>query len=56
MIYLQETPYRTKTQVIYDSDSPEYNEKFIVEIQPKQRLCQRAFKRHAIKCEVYTKG
>ncbi|XP_031630531.1 coiled-coil and C2 domain-containing protein 1-like isoform X2 [Contarinia nasturtii] len=54
--YPQETPYRNKTAVIYDTDSPEYNEKFVAEIQPKVRLCQRVFKRHGIKFEVYIKG
>lgn len=53
---MQETPYRNKTAVIYDSDSPDYNEKFMAEIQPKARLCQRVFKRHGIKFEVYVKG
>lgn len=53
---IQETPYRNKTAVIYDTDSPEYNEKFVAEIQPKARLCQRVFKRHGIKFEIYSKG
>lgn len=44
-----------KTEVVNNQDSPEYNEKFIAEIQPKARLCQRAFKRHGIKFEVYSK-
>lgn len=54
--YPQETPFRTKTQLIRDTDSPVYNEKFMVEIQPKQRQCQRVFKRHGIKLEVYSRG
>ncbi|KAG4070001.1 hypothetical protein HA402_013661 [Bradysia odoriphaga] len=54
--YPQETPFRTKTQLIRDSDSPDYNEKFVADIQPKARNCQRVFKRHAIKFEIYSKG
>lgn len=54
--YPQETPFKTKTQLIRDSDSPDYNEKFVADIQPKARNCQRVFKRHAVKFEVYSKG
>ncbi|XP_037042405.1 coiled-coil and C2 domain-containing protein 1-like isoform X2 [Bradysia coprophila] len=54
--YPQETPFKTKTQLIRDSDSPDYNEKFVADIQPKVRNCQRVFKRHAIKFEIYSKG
>lgn len=54
--YPQETPFKTKTTVIYNTDNPEYNEKFVTEFQPKNRACQRVFKRHAIKFEVYAKG
>lgn len=52
----QETPFKAKTQLIRDSDSPDYNEKFVADIQPKARNCQRVFKRHAIKFEIYSKG
>lgn len=51
-----EQPFRTRTQLIRDTDSPTYDEKFIVEIAPKQRQCQRVFKRHAVKLEVFSKG
>lgn len=55
-IYAQETPYRSKTAVIYDTENPEYNEKFVAEIQPKNRAGQRVFKRQGVKFEVYEKG
>lgn len=56
ILCFQETPYHNKTAVIYDTENPEYNEKFIAEIQPKARPCQRFFKRNGIKFEVFTKG
>lgn len=56
LFILQETPYRNKTAVIYDTENPEYNEKFIAEIQPKNRAGQRVFKRQGVKFEVYEKG
>lgn len=55
-ILIQETPYKNKTEVIYNTDNPEYNAKFICEIQPKSRNCQRIFKRHGIKLEVWSRG
>lgn len=54
--HFQETPFKAKTQLIRDSDSPEYNETFIADILPKARNCQRVFKRHSIKFEIYSKG
>lgn len=51
-----EQPFKARTQLIRDTDSPEYGEKFMVEIAPKQRQCQRVFKRHAVKLEVFSKG
>lgn len=51
-----EAPFRGRTQLIRDTDSPVYDEKFVVEMQPKQRAVQRVFKRHAVKLEVMSKG
>lgn len=54
--YPQEAPFQTKTQLIKNTDNPVYNEKFIVDIQPTIRNCQRVFKRHALKLEIFSKG
>lgn len=51
-----EQPFRARTQLVRDTDSPQYDERFVVEIAPKNRQCQRVFKRHAIKLEVFSKG
>lgn len=52
----QDEPYRTKTGVVKDTDSPEYNQKFSVEIQRNSKTFQRIFKRQQVKLEVYSKG
>lgn len=51
-----EAPFRGRTQLVRDTNSPQYDEKFVVEMAPKQRACQRVFKRHAVKLEVFSKG
>lgn len=52
----QETPFTEKTATIKDTNNPEYNATFMVPINRTQRSCQRTFKRHAVKFEVYSKG
>ncbi|XP_044751431.1 coiled-coil and C2 domain-containing protein 1-like isoform X2 [Coccinella septempunctata] len=52
----QETPFTEKTATIKDTNNPEYNATFMVPINRTQRSCQRMFKRHAAKFEVYSKG
>uniref|UniRef100_A0A182P851 Coiled-coil and C2 domain-containing protein 1-like n=1 Tax=Anopheles epiroticus TaxID=199890 RepID=A0A182P851_9DIPT len=54
--YPQEDPLKGKTNLVKDTHSPEYNYQQTIEIQRSQRNCQRIFKRHALKCEVYSKG
>uniref|UniRef100_A0A1S4H553 Coiled-coil and C2 domain-containing protein 1-like n=1 Tax=Anopheles gambiae TaxID=7165 RepID=A0A1S4H553_ANOGA len=54
--YPQEDPLKGKTNLVKDTHSPEYNYQQTFEIQRSQRNCQRIFKRHALKCEVYSKG
>ncbi|XP_018899694.2 coiled-coil and C2 domain-containing protein 1-like isoform X2 [Bemisia tabaci] len=51
-----EEPVRKKTAVIYDTNSPKYDAVFTFPIQRNVRACQRVFKRHALKCEVYSRG
>lgn len=52
----KEQPYHEKTAVIKNTNNPEYNSTFIIPIQRTSRACLRIFKRHGIKCEVYSKG
>lgn len=52
----QETPVSNKTGTIKDTNCPEYNHSFVLPIQRDSRQCQRVFKRHGIKFEVYSKG
>ncbi|XP_066143225.1 coiled-coil and C2 domain-containing protein 1-like isoform X2 [Euwallacea fornicatus] len=52
----QETPYSDKTFTVRDTNNPEYNKTFLIPIQRNSRQCQRVFKRHGIKFNVYSKG
>ncbi|XP_011861691.1 PREDICTED: coiled-coil and C2 domain-containing protein 1-like isoform X2 [Vollenhovia emeryi] len=47
-----------RTSTIKDSVNPEYQAVFLLNsiINRTSRQCQRAFKRHALKCEVWAKG
>ncbi|XP_050450020.1 coiled-coil and C2 domain-containing protein 1-like isoform X2 [Cataglyphis hispanica] len=47
-----------RTSTIKDSANPEYQAVFLLNgiINRTSRQCQRAFKRHALKCEVWAKG
>lgn len=47
-----------RTSTIKDSANPEYQAVFPLNgiINRTSRQCQRAFKRHALKCEVWAKG
>lgn len=54
--YPQEETFKTKTSTVKDTDNPEYNQNFIVDIQRSNRACQRVFKRGAIKFEIFSKG
>lgn len=54
--YPQEEPFKAKTTVIKNTDNPDYDQKFKVEIQRSNRQCQRVFKRHSIKLEIYSRG
>ncbi|XP_066254762.1 coiled-coil and C2 domain-containing protein 1-like isoform X2 [Euwallacea similis] len=52
----QDTPYSDKTFTVRDTNNPEYNKTFMIPIQRNSRQCQRVFKRHGIKFDVYSKG
>ncbi|XP_049539660.1 coiled-coil and C2 domain-containing protein 1-like isoform X2 [Anopheles darlingi] len=54
--YPPEDPMKGRTNIVKDTHSPEYNYQQTIELQRSQRNCQRIFKRHALKCEVYSKG
>lgn len=54
--YPPDAPFQAKSKLVRDTDCPDYSEKFIAEINPKNSKCQRMFKRHAVKLEVYSRG
>ncbi|XP_065347277.1 coiled-coil and C2 domain-containing protein 1-like isoform X2 [Cloeon dipterum] len=51
-----ENPPKDKTALIRDTNNPQYNHNFTLAIARNSRPCQRMFKRHAIKLEVWSKG
>lgn len=53
---LNDEIFKTKTSLIKDSDSPDYDQHFKVDIVRGNRQFQRIFKRHAVKFEVYSRG
>ena len=53
---LKDEKFQCKTSVIRDTDSPDYDQRFKVEIQRTQRAFQRIFKRQGVKFEVYSRG
>nr|CAH7715364.1 unnamed protein product [Callosobruchus chinensis] len=52
----QDTPFTGRTATIKDTNNPSYGKTFVIPIQRNSRQCQRVFKRHGIKFEVYAKG
>ncbi|XP_075151892.1 lethal (2) giant discs 1 isoform X2 [Haematobia irritans] len=53
---LNDETFRTKTNLVKDTDCPDYNQRFKVEILRGNRQFQRIFKRHSVKFEVYSRG
>ncbi|KAJ8726091.1 hypothetical protein PYW07_000789 [Mythimna separata] len=51
----QEAPVSDRTEVVKDSNNPEYNAVFPLAIN-RNRACMRVFKRHGVKLEVWSKG
>lgn len=54
--YPQDDPFKAKTNLVKNTDSPDYDQNFKVDIQRSNRQCQRQFKRHSAKFEVYSRG
>ncbi|XP_049816691.1 coiled-coil and C2 domain-containing protein 1-like isoform X1 [Schistocerca nitens] len=54
--YPNEYPQKDKTAVVKDTNNPQYNQTFPLTIQRNVRACQRIFKRHSLKCEVWSRG
>ncbi|KAM7351958.1 lethal (2) giant discs 1 isoform 1-T4 [Cochliomyia hominivorax] len=48
--------FKTKTNLVKDTDNPDYDQHFKVEIMRGYRQFQRIFKRHGVKFEVYSRG
>lgn len=53
---LQDETFRAKTTLVKDTDSPEYDQRFKVDIVRGNRQFQRIFKRHGVKFEVFSRG
>ncbi|XP_055691427.1 coiled-coil and C2 domain-containing protein 1-like isoform X2 [Lutzomyia longipalpis] len=51
--YPQDEHTKSKTQLVKNTDNPEYDYKTTVEIVRSNKQCQRMFKRHSLKLEVY---
>lgn len=53
-----ENPPADRTSLIKGSANPEYQATFPLNgiINRSSRQCQRAFKRHALKCQIWAKG
>ncbi|XP_038209355.1 coiled-coil and C2 domain-containing protein 1-like isoform X2 [Zerene cesonia] len=54
--YPQDAPVCERTALVKDTNSPQYGATYTLPIQRQARACARAFKRHAIKFEVYSRG
>ncbi|KAG5864749.1 hypothetical protein JTB14_022624 [Gonioctena quinquepunctata] len=52
----QDIPFTDTTSTIKNTNNPEYQKTFVIPIQRNSRQCQRVFKRHGIKFEIYSKG
>ncbi|XP_017005207.1 coiled-coil and C2 domain-containing protein 1-like isoform X2 [Drosophila takahashii] len=53
---LNDESFKNKTNVIRDTSSPDYDERFKVDIQRANRQFQRIFKRHGVKFEIFSRG
>lgn len=54
--YPAEDPPKDRTSLVKDTNNPEYNATFNLTIHRNARACQRVFKRHSIKLEVWSRG
>uniref|UniRef100_T1HIT7 Uncharacterized protein n=1 Tax=Rhodnius prolixus TaxID=13249 RepID=T1HIT7_RHOPR len=51
-----DSPYRERTPTVYNTNNPDYNSIYKIDIQRTNRSFQRIFKRHSIKFEIWSKG
>lgn len=51
--YPQDDHTKSKTQLVKNTDNPDYDYKFKMEMVRSNKQCQRVFKRHSLKLEVY---
>ncbi|CAK9825338.1 Coiled-coil and C2 domain-containing protein 1-like [Anthophora retusa] len=54
--YPSDSPPSDRTPTVKGTCNPEYQAVFSLTIDRSLRPCQRAFKRHALKCQVWSKG
>lgn len=54
--YPSEKPPSGKTSLVKNTNNPCYNAKYVFPIHREVKACQRVFKRHGIKLEVWSKG
>ncbi|KOC69709.1 Coiled-coil and C2 domain-containing protein 1-like [Habropoda laboriosa] len=54
--YPSDSPPTDRTSTVKGTCNPEYEAVFPLTIDRSSRPCQRAFKRHALKCQVWSKG
>ncbi|KAB7498740.1 Coiled-coil and C2 domain-containing protein 1-like [Armadillidium nasatum] len=54
--YPSDAPPQERTNVVKDTNNPEFNHKVVFSIDRKARALSRVFKRHSIKCQIITKG
>ncbi|XP_014248106.1 coiled-coil and C2 domain-containing protein 1-like isoform X2 [Cimex lectularius] len=54
--YPTDDPKKDKTSTVYNTNNPVYDTVVMLAIQRTNRACQRLFKRHSIKLEVWSKG
>ncbi|XP_017876982.1 coiled-coil and C2 domain-containing protein 1-like isoform X2 [Ceratina calcarata] len=54
--YPSDNPPSDRTATVKGTSNPEYQAVFSLTIDRTSRPCQRAFKRHALKCHVWSKG
>lgn len=54
--YFKDNPPQDRSNVVKDTNNPEYNHKVVFSIDRKARALARVFKRHALKVQVWAKG
>ena len=52
----RDNPFKDKSSLIKDTNNPEYNFKALIPLNLRDKSCQRMFKRHSAKVEVWSRG